>query len=114
MPLGTHGTWCAIALAVWAVAASARAQETTPPVETRTGTIEQAQAEKAKHLHPFVPGKAEEVLDRVGTILIGGTSHVHPFFDSAYSGGGFSVGAGWAKYVSSYNVLDVRGSLTFS
>ena len=38
----------------------------------------------------------------------------HPFFESAYSGGGFTLGAGYAHHVSPYNLLDVRGSYTLS
>ena len=38
----------------------------------------------------------------------------HPFFESAYPGGGFTVGAGYRQHVSSYNMIDVRGSYTFS
>ena len=36
----------------------------------------------------------------------------HPFFQSAYSGGGFTVGAGYRTYVGPYSSLDVRGSIT--
>ena len=40
--------------------------------------------------------------------------HWHAFWQNAYSGGGFTLGAGYTSYVSSYNLLDVRGSITFS
>ncbi len=36
----------------------------------------------------------------------------HPFFQSAYSGGGFTLGAGYLKHVGAYNTLDLRGSIT--
>ena len=35
-----------------------------------------------------------------------------PFFDSAYSGGGFTLGLGYMHFVSPYNQIDVRGSYT--
>jgi hypothetical protein len=36
----------------------------------------------------------------------------HPYFESADYGGGFTLGVGYAHHVSSYNLLDVRGSYT--
>ena len=107
---------CAVGalIAVCGVAADARAQETTAPPASRTAAIEQAQAQKATALHPFEPGKVEETLDRVEDLLVSGRLHVHPFFQSAYAGGGFTLGAGYITHVSSYNLLDLRGSFTFS
>jgi hypothetical protein len=40
--------------------------------------------------------------------------HWHTFWQNAYSGGGFTLGAGYTHFVSSYNTIDVRGSITFS
>jgi hypothetical protein len=98
--------------AVFAPASRVHAQETaTPP--SQGAAIEEAQAKKATALHPFEPGKVEQVLDRVENMLVSGSRRVHPFFDSAYAGGGFTLGAGYAAYVSPYNVVDVRGSFTF-
>jgi len=90
-------------------AAPARAQE--PETDTRAGLIEQAQAEKSQDLHPYVPNPAEKYLDRAETILTTGMRW-HPFFESAYSGGGFTMGAGYRHYVGSYDSVDVRGSIT--
>jgi len=92
---------------------AAFAQEAAPPA-TRAAEIEQAQAAKAPTVRPFKPGKVEEVLNRVEDMITAGEVHVHPFFDSAYAGGGFTLGAGYMTHVSAYNVLDVRGSITFS
>ena len=94
-------------------ASQAGAQDVTPP-SSRTAEIEQSQAAKAAAAHPFKPGKVEEVLDHIEDSLLSGAIHLHPFFDSAYSGGGFTLGAGYATHISSYNVLDLRGSITFS
>ena len=38
--------------------------------------------------------------------------HWHAFWQNAYSGGGFTLGAGYLTHVSSYNLLDVRASFT--
>jgi hypothetical protein len=103
--------WIAAAALTTGSVTRAAAQETEPA--TREAAIEAAQAGKAGDLHPYAPGKAEAAMDRVEQTLEKGLS-LHPFFDSAYSGGGFTLGAGYARYVSPYNILDVRGSITFT
>jgi Omp85 superfamily domain len=108
----TVGMWrlfIAVALAAGG-ATSVVAQE--PGATTREAAIEQEQAEKDKILHPYVPGKAEAVLNRIDEILINGVPRWHPFFNNAYSGGGFTLGAGYANRLSPYTLLDVRGSYT--
>jgi hypothetical protein len=100
-----------LAAATFCAAVGAAAQDAAAP-PAQAAAIEQAQAAKASQLHPYEPGKAEEVLDRIEGMLVGGSRTVHPFFDSAYAGGGFTVGAGYATYVSAYSLLDVRASVT--
>ena len=92
-------------------AASAVAQQADAP--TREAAIEQEQAEKSTQLHPYTPGKAEELLDRAEGLLANGLK-LHPFLQSAYSGGGFTLGLGYAQRVGAYNFLDFRGSYTIS
>ena len=82
--------------------------------DSREAEIARAKAEKAKALHPYVPSKAETYIDRAENLLLAGGLHWHPFFDSAYAGGGFTLGAGYRRFVSSYNTVDLRGSITFS
>jgi hypothetical protein len=82
------------------------------PPESRTAIIEQAQAEKSANLTEFKPGKVEEFLNGMEQAMLLGSRRVHPFFDSAYAGGGFTIGAGYAKYVSPYSFVDLRGSIT--
>ena len=92
---------------------SQSAQKQPPPVapaSSRQAAIEQEQAAKVPTLHPYVGNKAERIFQRVDTILEGGTLRWHPFMDSAYKGGGFTLGIGHASYVSAYNYIDVRGS----
>jgi len=109
-----------VVLATVSTALSASAQE--PPSDaaqaaqatSRQGEIEQEQAEKSKNLRPYTPNRAEKLFQRVDTVLEGGTIRWHPFFENAYAGGGFTLGAGHASYVSAYNYIDVRGSWTFS
>jgi hypothetical protein len=85
-----------------------------PEPTTRQAAIEQAQAEKLGTLHPYVPTRGERLATRVEGILTGQGKHLHPFFESAYSGGSFALGAGYTQHVSSYNFVDVRGSYSVS
>jgi surface antigen Omp85-like protein len=112
MPSSTHHvSVIAAACLVVALSGTAAAQNDAQPA-SRTAQIEQAQVEKSHSLRPFEPGKAERVFESVEESFLTGAIHLHPFFDSAYAGGGFTLGAGYATHVSSYNVLDVRGSYT--
>ena len=97
----------AVPLLVFAVT-TAQAQD------SREAEIARAKAEKAKALHPYVPSKAETYIGRAEDLMLTGGLHWHPFFDSAYAGGGFTLGAGYRRFVSSYNTVDLRGSITFT
>ncbi len=101
-----------------AAIASAAADETSPPQESRPGTrqaaIEEQQAAKEGNLHPYIPNKGERIFQHIDTILEGGTLRWHPFFENAYSGGGFTLGLGHVTYLGGYNFIDLRGSYTLS
>jgi hypothetical protein len=81
-----------------------------PEPTTRTAVIEQSKAEKSRSLTPYVPNRGERLGARIERVLSGEGRHGHPFFESAYSGGGFALGAGYLQHVSPYNFVDVRGS----
>jgi hypothetical protein len=108
----TVGIWRLFAVVALAVgsATSVVAQEQEP--STREAAIEKEQADKAKALHPYVPGKLEGLINRADDILNNGVPRWHPFLESAYYGGGITLGAGYAHHVSPYNMIDVRGSYT--
>lgn len=99
-------------LAVLAIAfaspGAASAQQGAEP--TRRGAIEQEQAEKSKDLHPYVLTTGEKVMNKVEDLTVNGGLHWHQYFESAYHGAGFTLGAGYMHHVSPYNLLDVRGS----
>jgi hypothetical protein len=88
------------------------AQPVASDQETRAGLIAGQQQEKAKDLKPYQPNKAERWVKEAEQIVFGGQLHWHPFFESAYRGGGFTLGAGYLTHVSDYNWLDVRASFT--
>src|SRR5262245_2912125 len=81
-----------------------------PPEPTRAGTIEKAQADKVPTLHPYVLTTGEKLMNKVEDITVYGGLHWHPYFESAYHGAGFTLGAGYMHHVSPFNLLDVRGS----
>jgi Omp85 superfamily domain len=96
---------------VVSLAAPIAAQQAEP---TRRATIEQAQAAKVKDIRPPVPTAGERVMIKAEDILVRGGLKWHPFFQSAYAGGGFTLGGGYMHHVSAYNTLDARASYTFS
>jgi hypothetical protein len=89
-----------------------RAQAPSADAETRGGRIAAQQAEKATRLEAYEPNTAEVWVKKLEEQFLTGALHWHPFFTSALSGGGFTLGAGYATHVSSYNRVDVRGSWT--
>jgi hypothetical protein len=93
----------------------AHAQSPTAPAgDTRAGQIAVRQAEKAKALQPYAPNKAELWVKQLEEQLMGGGLKWHLFFESAYAGGGFTLGGGYRTFVGSYSTLDLRGSWTFT
>jgi Omp85 superfamily domain len=110
MSFGNYaGAAAAIGWIAAAMPAAALAQENAGP--GRAALIEQSQADKSAALHPFKPDRLEEILNGVQDRIVEGLK-IHPYFESAYAGGGFTVGAGYARYVSAYNLVDLRGSIT--
>ena len=87
-------------------------QAPAAPAPSRQALIEQEQADKETNSKPYVANKGERLFQRLDAVIAGGSLKWHPFFDSAYSGGGFTLGVGRSNYVSAYNSIDVRGSYT--
>ena len=81
---------------------------------TRAEAIALEQAAKAKSLQPYVPSKAEQLVDRAEDLLLTGSLRWRPWFESAYAGGGFTGGVAYRRFVSPYTTIDLRGSITIS
>jgi hypothetical protein len=94
------------ALGVMLLAAAAGAAQAQ---DTRADVIAQAQAEKAARLAPYVPSKAERIASDVQARLLGAPSGLYPWFDSVYSGGGFTLGAGYRRFMGDRTFWDARG-----
>src|SRR5262245_51068335 len=99
---------CLLAIAAL-VPASHDALAQATDAATRTGALEQAQAEKVKTLTPQEPEKFERLTARAEAMLTRGGNHWYPFFENSYSGGGFPFGAGYSWFLNGYSTLDVRG-----
>jgi hypothetical protein len=95
---------------------AAQAQATPPQAaqaSSREAAIEQEQAAKVAVLKPYQPNAGERWAQKAQDVLVNGGLHWHPFFENAYSGGGFTLGAGYVHPIASYNRIDARGSWTF-
>ena len=102
----------ALAFATVGATSAAWAQAPPPAAETRAASIAAAEAAKALTVKPYEAGRGEVLIKKLEEAFLTGNLHWHPFFNNAYSGGGFTLGAGYATHVSSYNKIDVRGSYT--
>jgi hypothetical protein len=102
--------WRLFSVVALVAGAATNAVAQQPEPATREAAIEQEQAEKEKTLHPYVPTKAQAFVNRLEEIMLNGVPSWHPYFNNAYSGGGFAAGLGYAHHLSSYSILDVRGS----
>jgi hypothetical protein len=117
-----RGATLALALA-WAMilGATQAAWAQSPPAqsqpagdETRAGQIAAQEQAKSGELKPYAPNKAEIWVKKLEEQFLTGNLHWHPYFTSAYAGGGFTLGGGYLTHVGDYNTLDMRGSITFT
>ena len=96
----------ALTLGVFAHVASAQ----QPEPGTREAEIASQQAQKAKSLTPYKPTKGETIVIKGQQFMENAFLNWHPFFGSAYQGGGFSPGIGYLFHPSAFNSLDIRAS----
>ena len=111
-PIGAAPLIAALIFATVGTARAASGQSPPPGDDTRAGQLVALEQAKAKELKPYVPNKAEILVKKLEEQFLTGNLHWHPFFQSAYAGGGFTLGAGYARHVSDYNIVDFRGSIT--
>jgi hypothetical protein len=77
--------------------------------ETRSGSITAEQADKATRLAPRETHWAENLLLSVRQSLIEQPSGFYPYFGSVYSGGGFTLGAGYRRFTGDRTHWNVSG-----
>ena len=77
--------------------------------ETRAGTIAEQQAAKAADLKPYEPGTFERMASGFKRALVDTPNGFYPWLDSVYSGGGFTLGAGYRHFYGDRTFWDARG-----
>ncbi len=96
-------TCLGIALSFFVASATATGQE------TREQEITDQQAEKATQLKAYEPSKAERIIDRIQRGFIEQRGGFFPFLGTVYSGGGFTLGAGYRRFYGDRSNWDVKG-----
>ena len=81
---------------------------------SRAEVIAQQEAAKAKKLAPHTPNKAEALVGKIEEILLVSPSGFYPFFGSVWSGGGFTLGAGYRQFTGDNTFFDIKGLYSFS
>ena len=77
--------------------------------DSRADAIAAQQAEKATRLAPYKPHWAEEWVLTAQKTLVEQPGSFYPYFDSVYSGGGFTLGAGYRHYTGDRTHVAVQG-----
>jgi hypothetical protein len=77
--------------------------------ESRAALIAAQQAEKAKHLRPYEPTRAERLITSATRGLIETPTGWYPALGSVYSGGGFALGPGYRRFYGDRAIWDAHG-----
>jgi hypothetical protein len=77
--------------------------------ESRAAVVAAEQAEKVKTLQPYVPNGAERLLVQLKHEFLEEPSGFYPLFGSVYSGGGFTLGAGYRQFYGDRTHADLKG-----
>ena len=75
----------------------------------RADVIAAEQAEKARHLGPGVPTRAEQIVTKVHDTFLQPRDGLYPYIDSVYGGGGLTLGAGFLRYYGDRSTADLHG-----
>jgi hypothetical protein len=105
-PIACHCCICLVVAGAM-LPAVASAQE-----ETRAALIAAAQATKAQQLVPYAPGKAERIALAVKRQFLETPEGFYPWLESVYSGGGFTLGAGYRSFYGDRTFWTARGLLS--
>jgi len=96
------------------VPTTARAQVDAGNATTRAEVIAAEQAAKAKDLKPYTPSGIERRVQSLQNLLIEQPGGLYPLFDSVYSGGGFTLGAGYRQFYGDRTHADLKGLYSIS
>jgi Omp85 superfamily domain len=90
-------------MALWLLGSSADAQE------SRAAEIAAEQARQAAQAKPYEPSSAERWAVALRREFLTEPSGFYPYFASVYSGGGFTLGAGYRQFYGDRTHWDVKG-----
>jgi len=93
--------WIVVAIAMQAGAALAQ--------ESRAELIAAEQAKKAQELKAYVPSAVERTVVRLQREFLQDPNGLYPLFASVYSGGGFTLGAGYRQFYGDRTHADLKG-----
>jgi len=77
--------------------------------DSRAAIITAQQEEKARAAAPYKPGGAERLLVGLDRTFLRDPNGFYPYFASVYSGGGFTLGAGYRRFYGDRTHADVKG-----
>ena len=80
--------------------------------ETRAATMAAMQAAKAQQPASYEPSTAERIALSAKKGLFDTPNGFYPWFDSVYSGGGLTLGAGYRQFYGDRTFWDLRGLLS--
>ncbi len=105
----------AIAVIVGALSAlPGYAQAPADAADTRAATIVAQQTAKATRLAPYEPGAIEALVKEVSEHLTASEVKWHPYYDTAYNGAGFTLGAGYVFHPGDFDTLDMSAAMSFT
>lgn len=104
-----------VSLVVFTGAAALAQQPQSQPAqqETRAEEIAAEQAKKANELRPYEPSAAERWTETIYEEFLTEPGGFYPFFGSVYSGGGFTLGAGYRQFYGDRTHWDAKGLYSF-
>jgi hypothetical protein len=77
--------------------------------DTRAGEIAAEQARKAGELKPYVASAGERWTETITREFLEEPGGFYPFLGSVYSGGGFTLGAGYRQFYGDRTHWDIKG-----
>jgi hypothetical protein len=81
--------------------------------DSRADAIAAEQAKKAAEAKPYEPSGAERWATKLKNEFLLEPSGFYPYFGSVYSGGGFTLGAGYRQFTGDRTHWDVKGLYSF-
>jgi len=99
---------CTRAFVATAILISTVAGTAAQEPSSRAAAIAAEQADKATKLAPPTPSRIERLVIDTRRRMVESPSGPYPYFASVYSGGGFTIGAGFRQYYGDRTLWNLR------